>query len=455
MADIRSFFSAKPKDQQKSKNASSKNRPKPLISDSSDDENGDSSNHHVLSKTQTTKSKGQTANKPSKRKLSDSSDDEDETISNETSKRSKSDKNKSKTTMPADLYPSNKNIHAKNGNKLKPVDATHFFKSSTANLKPLTKTKTSPLKQDSKKRKKEDEIEEHDDPSFMAMLLNMGDKKGDQKHKKSPKTNEKKHTVLAQDNELNMHASQGDKLSQNHSLSSKLSSNVKVQDRDNVNALPKDTPDPGNSREQKYCEAKIDSKANSNYSKPETSGRTSYQNDFVAQKSCVSSQGSYSPQKRTQSQENIDTRIVKNLPSQLWVDKYKPTTTKGIIGQQGDKSNMKKLQMWLRGWEKYHGVGVTGKPPSRPPPWGASKDDGAWAKAAMLSGPPGVGKTTTSYLVAKEMGYEIMETNASDTRSKKKLDTEISDALSTKSVSNNEAKRLVYTNLRKLIIYFE
>ncbi len=28
----------------------------------------------------------------------------------------------------------------------------------------------------------------------------------------------------------------------------------------------------------------------------------------------------------------------------------------------------------------------------------------------------GVGKTTTAYLVAKELGYDIMELNASDTR---------------------------------------
>jgi hypothetical protein len=40
------------------------------------------------------------------------------------------------------------------------------------------------------------------------------------------------------------------------------------------------------------------------------------------------------------------------LDSQLWVDKYKPTTTRGIIGQQTDKSNMKKLQNWLKNWPK-------------------------------------------------------------------------------------------------------
>ena len=39
-------------------------------------------------------------------------------------------------------------------------------------------------------------------------------------------------------------------------------------------------------------------------------------------------------------------------PSLLWVDKYQPWAVKQIIGQQGDKSNMRKLMNWLRDWEK-------------------------------------------------------------------------------------------------------
>ena len=45
-----------------------------------------------------------------------------------------------------------------------------------------------------------------------------------------------------------------------------------------------------------------------------------------------------------------------------------------------------------------------GKGAAKPAPWGAANDNGAWAKCALLSGPPGVGKTTTSYLVAQELG---------------------------------------------------
>jgi replication factor C subunit 1 len=36
-----------------------------------------------------------------------------------------------------------------------------------------------------------------------------------------------------------------------------------------------------------------------------------------------------------------------------------------------------------------------------------------------LSGDPGLGKTTTARLLAKELGYNVIEFNASDIRNKK------------------------------------
>ena len=41
----------------------------------------------------------------------------------------------------------------------------------------------------------------------------------------------------------------------------------------------------------------------------------------------------------------------------LWVDKYKPPGMKQIIGQQGDKSNARKLLKWLQGWHKNQAAG--------------------------------------------------------------------------------------------------
>ncbi|CAH1248246.1 RFC1 [Branchiostoma lanceolatum] len=108
-------------------------------------------------------------------------------------------------------------------------------------------------------------------------------------------------------------------------------------------------------------------------------------------------------------------------PSLLWVDKYKPQNTKGIIGQQGDRSNVKKLLKWLQTWPKHH----SGR---------QAKEDGSGFRAALLSGPPGVGKTTAATLCCQELGFTYIELNASDTRSKRSLQEEVSEALTTRSI---------------------
>lgn len=44
-------------------------------------------------------------------------------------------------------------------------------------------------------------------------------------------------------------------------------------------------------------------------------------------------------------------------------------------------------------------------------------------RAVLISGPPGIGKTTAAHIAAKLKGYNAVEMNASDTRSKKLLET--------------------------------
>ena len=512
MSDIRSFFGVKTKNQPKSKNGPIKNRPKPLLSDSSDDDTIENTPEpHAQLKNRTTKSNGQHSKRASKRRISgSSSDDLFEATSNGTQKHTGSTNSKH-TSAHATNKTSSKNgtyLNEQTSNvekKLKPVTATDFFKSSTTNLKPIPKTTKSPPKPDNKKRKIDsDEIEEHEDPAFTAMLVDMDDK-DKQKRKRSPKADTKEDTSKPPPKKAASNVGLSTVPSKEKPIAAKLSTKAKLEndtskiddmddkDKQKRKRSPKadtkeDTSKPPPKKaasnvglstvpsKEKPIAAKLSTKAklendtskidakkklvaNEYAPKPKKSPKKEFSmtstnvtvdsSSTSSQSGVVSSQESNSSQKETQSQGNIANLAKNEKPSQLWVEKYKPTTTKGIIGQQSDKSNMKKLQAWLRGWEKHHGKNASGKPSSKPPPWGASKDDGAWAKAVLLSGPPGVGKTTTSYLVAKEMGYEVMETNASDTRSKKRLDTEISDALSSKSVTSNESKRLVLIPLFK------
>src|SRR3569833_1361086 len=55
-------------------------------------------------------------------------------------------------------------------------------------------------------------------------------------------------------------------------------------------------------------------------------------------------------------------------------------------------------------------------------------------RAVMISGPPGIGKTTAAHLAAKLAGYDVIESNASDTRSKKLVEGGIGDALNNTSL---------------------
>ena len=43
------------------------------------------------------------------------------------------------------------------------------------------------------------------------------------------------------------------------------------------------------------------------------------------------------------------------------------------------------------------------------------------ARACLLSGPPGIGKTSAARIVCRQLGYEVLETNASDTRNKNSI----------------------------------
>lgn len=109
------------------------------------------------------------------------------------------------------------------------------------------------------------------------------------------------------------------------------------------------------------------------------------------------------------------------IDSRLWTVKYAPTATSMIVGNKGQ---VEKLQAWLRAWPS--NVRTKFKKPGKEG-WGAFR-------AMCLHGPPGIGKTTAAHLAANLEGYDVLESNASDTRSKKLVETGLKGVLDTTSL---------------------
>jgi replication factor C large subunit len=78
----------------------------------------------------------------------------------------------------------------------------------------------------------------------------------------------------------------------------------------------------------------------------------------------------------------------------MWAEKYRPKTLNEIVGNEEAKV---RFNSWFRNWK----VGD---------------------RAALLYGPPGVGKTTLVQVTAKVYSYDLVEMNASDTRTKEKIE---------------------------------
>ncbi|KAF8907193.1 DNA replication factor C, large subunit [Mucidula mucida] len=91
---------------------------------------------------------------------------------------------------------------------------------------------------------------------------------------------------------------------------------------------------------------------------------------------------------------------------QLWTTRYAPQSLKEICG---NKSSVEKLLLWLQEWPASY------KADFKKPGKNAMNTN----RAVLITGPPGIGKTTSAHLCAKLAGYTPIELNASDARSKK------------------------------------
>lgn len=105
----------------------------------------------------------------------------------------------------------------------------------------------------------------------------------------------------------------------------------------------------------------------------------------------------------------------------LWTVKHAPLTIAQLCGNKGA---IAKLERWLAAWFDNSKAGF-----KRPGPDGT----GAF-RAILISGPPGIGKTSAAHLVANKLGFDVLEKNALDVRSKSLLNLTVKLVLNNTSV---------------------
>ncbi|ORX67090.1 DNA replication factor C, large subunit [Linderina pennispora] len=96
--------------------------------------------------------------------------------------------------------------------------------------------------------------------------------------------------------------------------------------------------------------------------------------------------------------------------SELWTDKYKPKSLDDLCGH---KTQAQELIKWLGKWAE----GYITDP-----------------RAVLISGPPGIGKTTVAHLASKIAGFDVLELNASEQRNKKSLQEALGPAIGNRSI---------------------
>ncbi len=90
----------------------------------------------------------------------------------------------------------------------------------------------------------------------------------------------------------------------------------------------------------------------------------------------------------------------------MWSEKYRPQIISDMVGNEEPRTA---IMEWFAKWKK-------------------------GTKPLLLVGPPGIGKTTMAFLVAKQFGYDMIGLNASDVRSKSRINEILMPVLGNASV---------------------
>ena len=198
-----------------------------------------------------------------------------------------------------------------------------------------------------------------------------------------------------------------------------------------VITLKKRTPKPPVSLEDAIHQDKSDYgfRINELYAKLEVE-------ELKAQRQSVSSTTTENGADRTKSKKKKarKSNIKGSEKHTLWAEKWRPKTFFDFVGNE---LTNRKILTWLRQWDRV--VFEKNLKPMTTEDENSSRFTDPFGrperKVLLITGAPGLGKTTAAHVIAKQAGYEVMEINASDERAGQRVKDKVNNSLTTSTFS--------------------
>lgn len=147
---------------------------------------------------------------------------------------------------------------------------------------------------------------------------------------------------------------------------------------------------------------------------------------------------------------SVENPGVKSKPRRtlMWTEKYRARHFMELVG---DDRTHRQVLRWLKAWDPIvFPKSGKAKPAVIKRPGAEAEEEKPHRKILLLTGPPGLGKTTLAHVCARQAGYEVMEINASDERSSNVVKGRIRTSVGTESVKTGSTTTTKSGQVKKI-----